>query len=364
MTETIRLKIKSLSNESWDIDIETTATVAALKDKLGGDETRNLIHLGKVLADDQVIGDITKIRETSLIISQKIRSKKPETPSPQAASSATSAPPPPVPTPGTETPTTTPPVPTAAAPAAATTAEGGGLNEEAAKSSFVVGPELEEKVASIVAMGFDEPLARKALKAAFFCPDRAVEYLVNGHPLDEPAQPSPEEAATAGDLQGDGGSPLDPSRIAEVEELARREDFATLRNDPLMQQCRQWIQTTPQMLPQLLTVLTQHFPTLAQALASNPQLVNDLLMASDEHEDDGQPNLQAGEEGVALNLSEEEFAAVKRLEDLGFNRIAAAQAYLAFEKNEEAAANYLFDNMDADDTNMGEQDTTGQGQGQ
>ena len=46
---------------------------------------------------------------------------------------------------------------------------------------------------------------------------------------------------------------------------------------------------------------------------------------------------------VQIQLSEDERAAVERLEQLGFPRAAVVQAYLACEKNEELAANMLFD---------------------
>mmetsp|Transcript_138132 Transcript_138132/g.350032 ORF Transcript_138132/g.350032 Transcript_138132/m.350032 type:complete len:269 (-) Transcript_138132:243-1049(-) len=50
----------------------------------------------------------------------------------------------------------------------------------------------------------------------------------------------------------------------------------------------------------------------------------------------------AGAGGV-IRLTEEEGAAVDRLAALGFDRNMAAQAYLACDKNEELAANFLFD---------------------
>eukprot|EP00573_Skeletonema_grethae_P005100 CAMPEP_0201694942 /NCGR_PEP_ID=MMETSP0578-20130828/7037_1 /ASSEMBLY_ACC=CAM_ASM_000663 /TAXON_ID=267565 /ORGANISM="Skeletonema grethea, Strain CCMP 1804" /LENGTH=458 /DNA_ID=CAMNT_0048180697 /DNA_START=76 /DNA_END=1452 /DNA_ORIENTATION=+ len=57
-----------------------------------------------------------------------------------------------------------------------------------------------------------------------------------------------------------------------------------------------------------------------------------------------------------LRLSEEEMAAVNRLTEMGFDRAAAAQAYLACDKNEALAANLLMDGGFADfgdDQDMG-----------
>lgn len=53
-----------------------------------------------------------------------------------------------------------------------------------------------------------------------------------------------------------------------------------------------------------------------------------------------------------VRLTEEEMAAVNRLMALGFSQQQAAQAYLACDKNEEQAANLLFDGGFEDDDGM------------
>ena len=48
--------------------------------------------------------------------------------------------------------------------------------------------------------------------------------------------------------------------------------------------------------------------------------------------------------GATIKLTREESLAVKRLQDLGnFSQAEAVQAYLACDKNEELAANFLFE---------------------
>jgi UV excision repair protein RAD23 len=62
--------------------------------------------------------------------------------------------------------------------------------------------------------------------------------------------------------------------------------------------------------------------------------------------------LEEGEEsaegGQYITITPEDDAAINRLVSLGFERNQAAEAFLACDKNEELAANYLFDQMGND----------------
>jgi len=51
---------------------------------------------------------------------------------------------------------------------------------------------------------------------------------------------------------------------------------------------------------------------------------------------------------VAVQLSEEEQAAVGRLEAMGFDRQAVLEAFLACDRNETMAANFLLENAGDD----------------
>lgn len=59
---------------------------------------------------------------------------------------------------------------------------------------------------------------------------------------------------------------------------------------------------------------------------------------------------EEGNEEGAINVSPEEMEAIERLAALGFPKHKAAEAYIACDKNEEFAANYLFEAGFEEDT--------------
>ncbi|KAH8162437.1 hypothetical protein CIB48_g5812 [Xylaria polymorpha] len=244
-------------------------------------------------------------------------------------------------------------------------------------NSMAMGAERAGVIANMEAMGFERPQIEAALRAAFFNPDRAVEYLLNGIPESarQPAQQAapasntpaavpnpapagqPAEGATQGDFvnlfdlaaqaQSQGGSRSGgggAGQAAGASPAARdlgNLDF--LRNNPQFQQLRQVVQQQPQMLEPILQQLGAGNPQLAQLISQNPDQFLQLL---GEDNDDDAP-LPPGAQ--AISVTEEERDAIERLCRLGFDRDAAIQAYFACDKNEELAANFLFDQPEDDE---------------
>merc|ERR1712070_824995 len=62
----------------------------------------------------------------------------------------------------------------------------------------------------------------------------------------------------------------------------------------------------------------------------------------------GMGGAAGGQQPGLVRLSPEEMAAVQRLQELGFTQQQAAEAYLACDKNEEQAANLLFNSFGDD----------------
>jgi UV excision repair protein RAD23 len=103
------------------------------------------------------------------------------------------------------------------------------------------------------------------------------------------------------------------------------------------------VQQQPQMLEPILQSVGAGNPQLAQIIAQYPEQFLELLGEGSEEDMTLPPGAQA------INVSEEERDAIDRLCTLGFERELAIQAYFACDKNEELAANFLFEQPDEAD---------------
>ncbi|OHW93375.1 uv excision repair protein rad23 [Colletotrichum incanum] len=384
----MKVTFKDLKQQKFTLDVEPTDLVSAVKQKIAGEKgwdpkDQKLIYSGKILKDDDTV-ESYKIEEKGFVVCM-VNKPKAAKPAPAAESSAPAVPAtpaqpvaatpaaPPAPAAQAAAPAAAPATPT---PAARTTGGDAGNTDP----SMAMGAQRQEVIANMEAMGFERAQIDAAMRAAFYNPDRAVEYLLNGIPDNVQEEQQQRQAAAAAPVAqpaagapapgtdddgnvnlfdlaaqargGGGGGRGAPTggntqaAAAAAAAAAAQGGFGNLdflRNNAQFQQLRQVVQQQPQMLEPILQQLGAGNPQLAQLIANNPDQFLQLL---GEEVDDDVP-LPPGAQ--AIQVTEEERDAIERLCRLGFDRDAAIQAYFACDKNEELAANFLFDQPDDDD---------------
>ncbi|KAK1276331.1 putative DNA repair protein RAD23-1 [Acorus gramineus] len=391
----MKLTVKTLKGNNFQIQVQSTDTIMAVKKNI--EETTKgkdnypcgqqlLIHNGKVLKDETTLEE-NKIEDNGFVVvmlskskasgtsgassaqpstasvaprstSQEAPSVTPSTASVaplserQAAESTVSIAPPP------ERPATEAPVGTAPA---ATEVSANSYGQAA--SNLVAGTNLDPMIQQLIDMGsgnWDRDLVVRALRAAYNNPERAVEYLYSGIPASAdipvariPSNPASGQGAnsTEADIVGEAppmglpnSSPLNlfPQGAANVGAGADGGSLDFLRDNQQFQQLRRLVQANPQILQPMLQELAKHNPQILRLIQENHaeflQLINEPL--------DGEGDLfEAAEQEMphAISVTPAEQEALDRLEAMGFERALVIEAFLACDRNEELAANYLLE---------------------
>jgi len=237
----------------------------------------------------------------------------------------------------------------------------------------LTGSALETAVNGIVEMGFPRDEVQRAMRASFNNPDRAVEYLMTGipahvqaelappapaqQPAQQPAQPQPQQPATD---PAPAQQPVQQAAPANLFQLAQQQQQQRQQNPggfggggggmsqlspAQLANMRQVMSQNPEMTQALIHQIAASNPGLLQQLGANPErVIAEILQsaADDPGEGDEEGPMPPGTH--VLNVTQEERAAIERLEALGFPRQLVIEAYFACDKNEELAANYLFEN--------------------
>ena len=219
--------------------------------------------------------------------------------------------------------------------------------------------------------GKPRDLCIRALTAAFGNPDRAFEYLMTSIPAGGPS------AAAGHDDYGDEVSPAhhqpQPGGASAGAGAgvgagaAGANPFAQLASNPSFSMIRQRILQDPNFYQQFMNQLQQTQPQLFALIQQNPQAFMNLILGGDSNIGlggaGGMPGMPGGGAGMAggqganppgtIRVSPEEMEAINRLVSLGFPKHKAAEAYFACDKQEELAANFLFENgLEEDDEQM------------
>ncbi|XP_010553920.1 PREDICTED: ubiquitin receptor RAD23d isoform X1 [Tarenaya hassleriana] len=373
----MKISVKTLKGTSFEIEVKPEDKVTDVKKTIETVQGANvypaaqqiLIHQGKVLNDDTTLEE-NKIAEKGFIVIMLSKSKV----SSSGSSTASASAPPasanqPSQTPATaqvSAPTVTVPEPssgaaTAAAPVSRTQTDVYGQ----AASNLVAGNKLESTVQQILDMGggsWDRDTVVRALRAAYNNPERAVEYLYMGIPVQaeipEAAQappsggqatnpqPQAQQPVPAALTGGPNANPLNlfPQGLPTtgMDDGAGNLDF--LRNSQQFQALRAMVQANPQILQPMLQELGKQNPQLMRLIQDHQA---DFLRLINE-QGEGEENLLgqlASAMPQAVTVTPEEREAIERLEAMGFNRDIALEVFIACNKNEELAANYLLDHI-------------------
>lgn len=353
------ITIKNLQQQTVKIEFDESQTVQKLKEKIESEmgkeypaASQKLIYAGCILEDEKIVSSYN-VDEKKFIV---VMVKKAAAPSSSAATTPAKEEAKATTTEAKEessqkaASTTSTPVkvdtPSAAAPSASP-------QVAQAESNLVMGEGYNSMVQNIMEMGYDREAVVRALNASFNNPDRAVEYLITGIPeqalQDRPAPvggneqsggesriANPAPAAAAGESGGDDLSPLE-----------------FLRGQAQFNQMRSVIQQNPEMLNAVLQQIGHTNPALLQLISENQEAFVNMLNESE----DGRQAPVGGDEdrggfgglldvGSVPEFSQQDREAIERLKALGFPDELVVQAYIACEKNENLAANYLLSYTD------------------
>ncbi|KAI4379248.1 hypothetical protein MLD38_005571 [Melastoma candidum] len=354
----MRLTVKTLKGSHFEITVNPTDTIMAVKKNIEDVQGKDnypcgqqlLIHNGKVLKDETTLSD-NKVSEDGFLVVMLSKSKissSAGTSSNQPVSTTPAVPAAPVPV---SNPSPTPDVPAQSLVLADAYSQ--------AASHLVAGNNLEESIQQIMDMGggtWDRDTVVRALRAAYNNPERAVDYLYSGIPeAAELAVSAPQysagqvnQTAIAPDGPVSGAPNTAPLNLFPQEQVSGGGGgglgtLEFLRNNQQFQALRSMVQSNPQILQPMLQELGKQNPQLLRLIQEHHteflQLINEPVDASggdifDQPEQD-MPH--------AIHVTPAEQEALDRLEAMGFDRALVIEAFLACDRNEELAANYLLE---------------------
>eukprot|EP00172_Hildenbrandia_rubra_P000577 Plantae.Rhodophyta-Hildenbrandia_rubra.ctg13079.p1 GENE.Plantae.Rhodophyta-Hildenbrandia_rubra.ctg13079~~Plantae.Rhodophyta-Hildenbrandia_rubra.ctg13079.p1 ORF type:complete len:441 (-),score=129.90 Plantae.Rhodophyta-Hildenbrandia_rubra.ctg13079:1793-2971(-) len=276
-------------------------------------------------------------------------------------------------------------------------------------SALLTGPEYDAAVARISEMGFPEDKVKAAMRAAFNNPDRAVEYLFSGIPEMPAEAPGagivPGVQASAGGARGgnraatggggavntagaggdaasdtsnnDGPGTTPFNMFAPQPQTQRGGQRQGAGGGPRtangMSGLRRALQSNPELLSSILSQLEDTDPALLQQLNAHPERLIQALnsgLPANEQSDASEIAELAGSIGgggglpegaQVISVNEDERQQLERLKSLGeamgLSQQSVLQTWLACDRNENLAANYMADH--SQELRESQEDVTG-----
>jgi UV excision repair protein RAD23 len=201
-----------------------------------------------------------------------------------------------------------------------------------------------EEIKNLMDMGFPKNEAEGAIKAARGDVNLAIEFLYNGIPENLPV-----------------GDDVEMSPASALKSLASLVKVLCYNNPSQLQNI---LLTLQQNSPESFELIRQNedeFKNLLQQPINEEdmrafqqfQQQGDLMGGQGQSQGHGQVggNSGSGQRRDVIKLSKEDYEAVGRLKEMGFSEMDAVQAFFACDKNEDMAANLLFDNKLRDQEN-------------
>lgn len=344
----MKLKIKNLKNETFEIDVELTDTLTTVKEQialvrpdLASLGAIKIIFSGTILANDSATLESLNMKPKDFLVAMPAKKTAAPAVAKPAEATTTTAASTTVAAPGTPAP------PAAALPAASVQVSGGTTGTPMQVDDLTMTPS-EATVTQIMEMGFERTQVVAALQASFGNPSRAVEYLFSGNiPTGAPpAASAPQPAQASRPPVTPAAAPPAASSstaAAELGTLSESSPLAFLQSNPLFIQICTVVQQKPELLPALLQELAQKQPDIVQLINANRQ---DFYIMLNTPQGGGGSAAGGGARGLPpgaqqIQVTREENEAIERLCALGFDKNLVIQAYFACDKNENAAANFL-----------------------
>jgi UV excision repair protein RAD23 len=197
--------------------------------------------------------------------------------------------------------------------------------------------DYSEQIKNLMDMGFPKNEAESAIKAARGDVNVAIEFLYNGIPDNFPAE--------------DEGEVSD-SPNAVLKGLASLVKIMCYNNPSQLQNILLSIQQNSPESFDLIRQNEEEFKNLIQQPITDEDMrvfqqfnqQGDLLGGQAQPGTNTGGSSTGGQRRDVIKLSKEDYEAVNRLKEMGFSEMDAVQAYFACDKNEDLAANLLFDN--------------------
>ncbi|XP_074591311.1 putative ubiquitin receptor RAD23a [Curcuma longa] len=380
----MKLTVKTLKGTHFEIRVQPNYTIIAVKKNIEQVQGKDnypwgqqlLIHNGKVLKDETTLEE-NKVSEDGFLVVMLSKSKAAVTSGASASQpSATSVAQHPTPKEAppqapSQTPSESPAQPIVAEDSSSAPARSQGPNAELSDaqvaSTLVEGSNMEQTIIQLLEMGggnWDRETILRALRAAYNNPERAVEYLYSGIPATAeialPGDHFPSSVVSAEGADVAAAGPL--SRVPNSSPLnmfpqgnnseggAGGGSLDFLRNSQQFLALRAMVQANPQILQPMLQELSKQNPQLLRLIQEHHaeflQLINEPIEGLegdlfDQPDQDEMPH--------TINVTPEEQEAIERLEALGFERARVIEAFLACDRNEQLAANYLLEHAGEED---------------